>query len=744
MARGGLNILDSVKNMIYKGALGIAEAIAVRSAKKSTSKSNSSSSSILPKNKFAIKFANLFELAGMTRADNFYRCDYDLIDIKNAIETDSYLKIAVQKYRQLFFKAGYSYKGKNDEAIEYLQKRFRIMGYCTGQSMDILFREISGDLIAFSNAFLVKTRIKTIPFVSAKGITSSGQPVGGYFRINPSSIQVQYDDDGKIKAYKQRTNAGKEKIFQPEDIIHFTFDREAGSIWGVPRWIAALEDIRLLRKIEGNVLSLIYRFAMPLYQMMIGLTQSGMGGTKTEIDDARREIERAPMDGILITNERAQIKAVGAEGTALDVSTYLGYYENRVFTAINVSQAMMGRGGSKQDADSMEEQVHNTVKDNQVMFGFQFKDEIINELLLEGGFNPIVSEDDIVELEFNEINLDTKVKMENHELNKFEKNAITFEELRQHLGEKKDDVDESRLYANMISQQNAIEQIQVANDGAMELTQLQGDIAADAAEKAADRAAEIAKVSQANIAGQPAAGQTLPKAQGYAKKGTGNGKTKGTASKTKTVSTNDSPKNQHGTFSAKIKEAMKKENFAERMCNIYEDMRNDIVSSPKSINTITQTYEQKIQAQLVSRMREAGGRGSKSSFVDNDKNEAKAMSLSFDSPVIKSYTKTTLHELFGDIKKKVGNNTDRIALEQEIDSMKYRLKFLTNFVENKSFWYSYTKTCAYQGIKQVQINCAESSSHHKERHKLIDTDDFNVNDIPGFSSYCHCYITPVK
>lgn len=741
MARGGLSIFNSLKSAIHKGVVSIAEAFVMNNAKKNSKKKNtsSSSSSILPKSKFAINFANLFNLVGITRADNFYRCDYDLEDIKNAIETDSYLKVAVQKYKQLFFKAGYTYKSKNDDAIVYLQKRFRIMGYCTDQSMDILFREVSGDLVAYSNAFLIKTRVKNVPFINAKGITKNGMPVGGYFRVDPSSIQVQYDDDGKLKSYKQRTNAGKEKIFSPEDVIHFTFDRDPGSIWGVPRWIAALEDIRLLRKIEGNVLALIYRFAMPLYQMMIGLVQSGMGGTEAEIKDARRELERAPMDGVLITNERTQIKAVGAEGNALDVSTYLSYYENRVFTAINVSQAMMGRGGSKQDADSMEEQVHNTVKDNQIMFGFQFKEKMINELLLEGGFNPIIDEDDIVELEFNEINLDTKVKMENHEINKFEKNAITFEELRQHLGEKKDDVDESRLYANMISQKNALEQIQVTNDGAMSLVKLQGDLAADAAEKAAETNVETGVANE-----QPVAAKTSIKTSGYTKKNTGNGKLKGTASKTKTVSTNDSPKNQHGTFSAKVKESMKKENFADRMCNIYEDMRNDIIGSPKKTDMVLQLYEQKLHTQLTARMHESGGRGSKASFIDNGKKENKSVPLSFDSSLIKNYTKTVLSELFGDIKKKVGNNTDRIDLEQSIDSMKYRLKFLTNFVENKSFWYSYTKTCAYQGIKQVQINCEESSTHHKDHHKMIDTKDFDVNDIPGFSSYCHCYITPVK
>src|SRR5699024_5799960 len=122
--------------------------------------------------------------------------------------------------------------------------------------------------------------------------------------------------------------------FFPRDIIHIYMDKDANNAYGTPRVIAALEDVKLLRKIEGNVTALIYRFSMPLYQWIVGLPQPGMQATQPEILKAQNEIERSTLDGIVVTNERTAIKAIGAEGSALNAEGYLKYFEDRVFSAL--------------------------------------------------------------------------------------------------------------------------------------------------------------------------------------------------------------------------------------------------------------------------------------------------------------------------------------------------------------------------------------------------------------------------
>ena len=738
------SIFKYIKEKINNGIDSLAENLVMRSVRSDVSKASQVRqsekvpvSSMTPKNKFAIAFANLASLAGLTRKDNFYRCEYDLQEIRNAIETDSYLKVAVQKYKQLFFKAGYAFKGKNDEALEYIEKRFRIMEWQTNQSMDLLFREIAGDLEAYSNAFLIKTRVdpKDIPFVKTQGITTNGKVVGGYFRVNPTSIQVQYTDKGILKAYKQKIPSGQEKIFKPEDVIHFTLDKEPGSIWGTPRLIAALEDVKLLRKMEANVLSLVYRFACPRYFAQVGLPQTGMEGTQKDLDDTKRMLERTPMDGIILGTERLKIGVIGSEGHALDLGPYLDYFERRVFTAINTSNAMMGRDSAKQDADSMEEQAHNIIKDDQQAFALQFKTAIINEILMEGGFNPIINKDDIVNFVFEEINLDTKVKLENHILNKFEKNALTFEEIRELLGLEKDDVDESRLYANMLTQANTLEQIDANAQNAMELAQFN-----------ADTQVQLARIS---AAAKPSASSSSSSSSkkgksSYVKKNTGNGKTTKSTSRSKAVATNNQPQNQHGTYSARIKESLISNDFTDKINKLYDSMAPDISSHTGPPDLIISAYKAKITEIISNRIKETSMEGTTAAFKDIGKTIQSVNHVSsFESKGVNSYAKQTINDLFSEIEKRARNSDCRATLIDSLETVKYRITFLSDFIQKKSYWYSYMKTLAINGITQAEIRGNPDSKHNSKHEKVLDTNSFNINDIPGFSSGCECYIKPI-
>lgn len=394
---------------------------------------------------------------------DFSSPDVDFSEIKDAINGDSYIKMAIAKYSQLIFKAGYNIVGSNDAAAEYLRGRLRMMSFMTSIPMDVLFQQTTDDLVAYSNAFWVKSRqpMTNIGGLQAKGVLDTN-PVCGYFRMDPATVTIKRDKNGTIKQYQQESGNNK-KTFKPTDVIHFYIDKAGGAAFGTPRITAALEDVKLLRKIEGNVLNLIYRFAIPIYQMKIGIPQAGFMATDKEIKEAKTEVEKMASDGVLVTNERTDFKAIGAEGQALDATGYLSYFEKRVFSALNMSEAMMGRGGSKQDADSMEEQVHDTVKYIQSRFSIFMREMVFNELLLEGGYNPIMNETDIVEFQFNEINNETRVKMETHALNQFQGNTITFEEMRQRIGMRADNVDESRLYTNMI--QHTDEKMQMMASG---------------------------------------------------------------------------------------------------------------------------------------------------------------------------------------------------------------------------------------------------------------------------------------
>lgn len=639
--------------------------------------------------------------------ERFQRPEYNLWEIKEASESDSYVKISFSKYSYLIYKAGASLKGEDDR-VAYLEKRFRMMSFCTGKPMDILFQEIADDMVKYSNAFLVKRRVDNLVGINAKPMLAD-KIVGGYFRVDPASVRIKRDKNGNVLKYEQGYGDNIKEFF-PRDVIHFFMDKDANNAYGTPRIIAALEDVKLLRKIEGNVTALIYRFSMPLYQWMVGLPQNGMQATQPEILKAQNEIERSTLDGIVVTNERTTIKAIGAEGSALNAEGYLRYFEDRVFSALGVSASQMGRGGAKQDSESMEAQIHDTVKYIQRIMAIFIEEKILGELLLEGGYNPILNEEDIVKYEFEEISLETKVKKENHEMLKFQSNVVPFEETRRKLGLKDNIPDESRLYKDMIETKAGIK----------------------LADNAAEHQKELAKINAANKA-TTAGGSVANKTQRSNK----------SQSPSKSVDSNNRPKNQHGTHSAKIKEShnIVAKNYKKQFNKIFktfDDMRNDIEKGedsklliPVARNVVKEELTRLIDFYALKGMQDAVVEINK---VQDDYKlmPNKQISLTDFYEEIDNSTSKQFKELLTAIEV-----TD---VDNAIDLCEHKTRLLSDYVLRKTYWYSYVKTGALVDVKEAYI--IFSSENDADNHEqVINTDAFSIKDIPAYHSFCNCEVT---
>ncbi len=637
---------------------------------------------------------------------------HDLSEIKSAADADSYINIAIQKYSQLIFKAGYNIVSDNDAAAEYIRSRMRMMGFTTGTPMDITFQEVARDLVEYSNAFLIKSRVDASQLggVQAQGVLDT-LPVGGYFHVDPTTITIKRDKNGTIKQYQQESGNNK-KTFKPADVVHFFVDREGGDAFGTPRLSSALEDVKLLRKIEGNVLDLIYRFAIPIYQMKVGLPQTGMMATDKEISDAQKEIEKMASDGIIVTNERTEFNSVGAEGQALDATGYLSYFENRVFSALNLSQAMMGRGGAKQDADSMEEQVHDLVKFYQRIFEVFVESSIFNELLLEGGYNPIVNKQDIVKFQFNEISLDTKVKMESHAMNQFQGAAITFEEMRQQLGMDTDAVEESRLYPNMIQQKNALELVE-AKLGSASNTQdgQQNGVSANSGTSGPDKQVK-------NSGGNSAQSIVHPTNQHG----------------TTTANIKESYENQHGSTAQNI--AKYKKNFAS-VYKKYASMRNEIIERDADTDLTMSLTRDAIVKDLRSRTEDSIAHG-----VNRAIREAKRGTADKKIPVslINERIRSVTNGILKDIKKRLEHAESKEEKRAAFDAIEYRLRFLCEEIVDKAYWFGYVKACAQLKVPEVYVDFGQNgkSKDKESHHAIINPRAFALDDIPSYNAYCTC------
>jgi hypothetical protein len=672
---------------------------------------------------FVVKAIGFIASQGAARGD-FVDPEYNLEEIKLAADSDSYIKMSLMKYSYLMYKAGYELKGENEKALEYLKMRFRMMSFATAKPVDITFQEVADDLVKYSNAFLVKSRVdKLMPGVQAKGVFND-KPIGGYYRIDPATVKISRDKNGTIKKYQQNTDAGT-KDFQPTEIIHFYLDKDANNAFGTPRIVAALEDVKILRRIEGNVISLIYRFAIPIYQWVVGIPEQGFQATDREIEDTQKEIENMPLDGVIVTNEKTSIKAIGAEGSALDASKYLTYFEHRVFAALGVSESQMGRGGAKQDADSMEAQIHDTVKHIQRTMSIFIENMVLNELLLEGGFNPIFNEDDIVTYIFHEISLETKIKLENHEMLKYQSNLNTIDEARIAMG-KGTLADEERLYARLIDNKSAIDQINAKTEGSL----------------------EIAKVASANkVAGAAGNGTTVtPKANGAS-------------------TNNNRPTNQFGTGSVKIKssadedmnlnitEAMIAEEKTKTLKNHkktyssvykkYENLRNDIAETNSDLDTLFSIIKTSVMTDMKMYIQMSSYEGTQKAVQEISSMDKEHRLIPNNQIVLDQFlddAEKIIVDLFKDIKKKVVEDRDRKNVEAVFSSFEYRLRYMLEFIIPKVYWFSFVKTGAAMGMSKAYIKF-NGSKDAEDHPSVINTKALNIDDIPAYHSFCDCKVS---
>jgi hypothetical protein len=702
---------------------------------------------------YLVKAISLIKGDADTR-ENLSAPEYDLAEIREAAEADSYIKMSIMKYSYMLFKAGYLLKSENEKATDYIKTRLYIMSFSTGKPVDILFQEIGDDLIKYSNAFIIKSRVKNImDGVQAKGFYKDN-PIGGYFKIDPATVSVQRGINGEIKKYIQQVD-GKEKIYDVTEVIHFYLDKEASNAFGTPRMLAAMEDVKILRRIEGNIMTLIHRFSMPLFQWIIGKPLTGFQATDREIDEAKREIESMPLDGSVVTNEKTEIKAIGAQGTALNASAYLTYFENRVFSALGVSQSQMGRGATGSNADTMESQAHDTVKYIQKIFSIFLENFVINELLLEGGFNPVTNEDDRVSFVFNEISIDTRIKLENHEMNKFQSNMITFEEMRREIG-KKETVDEERLYQNMIIGKAQEDMINVQTDASVEIAQEQGDIQMEQAKFNADTALKTAKITADAQAKQAAVAAKSKAVTGSGSKGVnpkGNGTSK-SSKPNKSISNTNTPSNQHGKTSVKIKESLSLQEKAknsktkhkksfESVYIKYNNLRNDIIDNPEDIDLIFPLALTNLIEEVKLNMQLYSLEGINKATDDIETLQNKKLILPTVRITLMQFedeARITLQKTLQDIKKRIKDDTSENHVNDVFDVLEYRVRYLLEYILPKVYWYSYLKTGEAFKYQEAYVDFGDSEDS-KQYNKTIELKAINVDEIPPFHSFCSCKIT---
>lgn len=382
--------------------------------------------------------------------------DFDLEDIQNGYNTDSYIRQGVDKYVDQIFKEGYSFFGTDSNAVDYLKLRLAYIAEASNTPTNQLLMDIAEDVVKYGNCMIVKAR-NSDPNALPQGTSVTGlygkDPIVGYFCTNPVTMKCKRDEFGTVTEWQQ-DNDGGTQTFAPEDVVHFYYKREKGNAYGTSFLIPVLDDVRALRQAEENVLKMMYRNIYPFYHIAVGTEDAT--GTSKEVDQLKEALDGMDVEGGLVTTERVQIKPIASD-KVIDAEPYLKYMEARVFSGMGIPEIMFGRGNTanRSTGDNMTSEMADRIRAICRVIEMFFNSFIIKELLMEGGYDPVLNPDQAVEFKFNDNEVDVMIKKEVHAIYKYEHNAITEDEMRDELGmDPIPDGEREKMFVELITREN--------------------------------------------------------------------------------------------------------------------------------------------------------------------------------------------------------------------------------------------------------------------------------------------------
>lgn len=396
----------------------------------------------------------------------WFKPEYNLAEIQIAQDTDSFLYRALKRKTNRFIVSGWEITGSNKEVVTYLKRRIKEIEFASKKPWDILISETAHDLFRFSNCMWVKARNKYASSGKARiipGAQTVLDPVAGYYILPFETLSFKTKKNGEIKKVRQRTPSGESKEFSPSDVIHFYDNKKPGFAMGTPDTLTVLDDIALLRRLEENVEALIESNLYPLFHYQVGSDsypeRYSPDGLK-ETDIVKQTVEYMPAGGVYVSDHRHKITAIGSQGRALTVESYLDYFKKRVFSGLGVSGVDMGEGdtANRSTANALSKSAIQDVEAMQMLLKTFLEFYVFNELLLEGGYDPLEDENK-VEIKFGVVDFDIKAKQENQSIQLFINNLITQREARVRLGLRPDILDEEthfEKYALPLAQQKQV------------------------------------------------------------------------------------------------------------------------------------------------------------------------------------------------------------------------------------------------------------------------------------------------
>jgi hypothetical protein len=392
-----------------------------------------------PKN-LSIKIEKASDYIGTYKNFNgVIRPEYDVLEPFVIYDTEVFVRQAINRKLALMFRNGYEITSDLSQNSDYINKRLATMEYVLKRPVDSFFRDILSTLLLTSNCFLRKIRdAKGSPGL-ANEKNENKVPIAGY-SIIPCHQIVPFLRKGYIEKYRRYFETGQPYEDIPaSEIIHLKWDVKPGHIYGTPRTVGVRDDIYALRRLEENIELLYVNHLFPLFHVKVGTEKAPctyLENGQSEIDAIRYQIETMPKEGVFVSDERTSIDAVGAEGKSLEAKELIAHLKGRVYTGLGMSPLDMGEGDSanRSTADNISQNLKDSIKADLDQFADMIRMYMFREWFEEANYSfSLQKAVSSTKIEFHEIDLDNKIKFENHVIQLYMNHLITETEARKML-----------------------------------------------------------------------------------------------------------------------------------------------------------------------------------------------------------------------------------------------------------------------------------------------------------------------
>lgn len=364
--------------------------------------------------------------------------EYNLFEYGRILDTEALAAKAINRKIAVTFRNGWEIKSDNQRFLKRIKQRIREMEFVTNTRLDVILEQIVRTLFIYNNCYVLKTRSKS----SSSSIGNGRPPIAGLSILPVETVDVLLDPNGNILGYKQRVGSWK-KEYGKDEVVLLSLDRRPGMILGTPPLEYVKDDIIALRKIEENVELLIDRSIFPLLHAKVGTESSPATTLKdgsSEVDYIAWKLETIDKTGGLATNERVDIKAIGAESLALRVESYLDYFKSRVLIGLGVSAIDLGEGDSsgRSTGEVLSLNIIDTVEQYQrtveSFFLQLFTEMLYDDKLIKNLYS--LEEEDQVTLDFKPSSQEKDIKTGSHFADLYGKGVVSINEARAKIGHK--------------------------------------------------------------------------------------------------------------------------------------------------------------------------------------------------------------------------------------------------------------------------------------------------------------------